>query len=117
MEGPSLHGTLHATIYEVDRLHTGGGSNVFSKVHLYMSMENSFVFRLISDSIALPVCNFDFSSPNSQVCNLTVSLWLTFFLWIKCLCLNVISMKFSDLWLELILEKIGQLESLEILVK
>ncbi|CAK9310404.1 unnamed protein product [Citrullus colocynthis] len=30
MEGASLHGTLHATIYEVDRLHTGGGSNLFS---------------------------------------------------------------------------------------
>jgi len=27
-----LHGTLHATIYEVDELHGGGGGNFFSKV-------------------------------------------------------------------------------------
>lgn len=27
-----LHGTLHATIYEVDRLHSGGGGNFFSKL-------------------------------------------------------------------------------------
>ncbi|EPS65578.1 hypothetical protein M569_09194 [Genlisea aurea] len=27
-----LHGTLHATIYEVDRLHVGGGRNFFSKL-------------------------------------------------------------------------------------
>ena len=29
-----LHGTLHVTIYEVDRLHgKGGGPNLFSKVY------------------------------------------------------------------------------------
>jgi phospholipase D1/2 len=27
-----LHGTLHATIYEVDKLKNIGGGNVFSKV-------------------------------------------------------------------------------------
>lgn len=27
-----LHGTLHATIYEVDKLHAGGGGNFFTKV-------------------------------------------------------------------------------------
>lgn len=27
-----LHGTLHATIYEVDKLQAGGGGNIFSMV-------------------------------------------------------------------------------------
>ncbi|GER48427.1 phospholipase D [Striga asiatica] len=27
-----LHGTLHVTIYEVDRLHSGGGGNFFNKI-------------------------------------------------------------------------------------
>jgi hypothetical protein len=27
-----LHGTLHATIYEVDKLNAGGGGNLFSMV-------------------------------------------------------------------------------------
>nr|CAB43062.1 phospholipase D2 [Craterostigma plantagineum] len=27
-----LHGTLHVTVYEVDRLHAGGGGNIFSKL-------------------------------------------------------------------------------------
>ncbi|KAF5466735.1 hypothetical protein F2P56_016635 [Juglans regia] len=27
-----LHGTLHATIFEVDEIHTGGGKNIFSKI-------------------------------------------------------------------------------------
>ena len=30
-----LHGTLHVTIYEVDKLHSGGGPNIFRKVLLY----------------------------------------------------------------------------------
>lgn len=30
-----LHGTLHATIYEVDKLHgDGGGPKIFRKVYL-----------------------------------------------------------------------------------
>ena len=28
-----LHGTLHATIYEVDKLKAGGGGNFFNKVN------------------------------------------------------------------------------------
>ncbi|KAI3802653.1 hypothetical protein L1987_30793 [Smallanthus sonchifolius] len=27
-----LHGTLHVTIYEVDKIHTSGGGNIFSKI-------------------------------------------------------------------------------------
>lgn len=31
-----LHGTLHVTIYEVDKLHSSGGGNIFKKVCLYL---------------------------------------------------------------------------------
>ncbi|CAA0827374.1 Phospholipase D alpha 1 [Striga hermonthica] len=37
-----LHGTLHVTIYEVDRLHNGGGGNLFNK--LMANIEESVGF-------------------------------------------------------------------------
>lgn len=85
MEGASLHGTLHATIYEVDRLHTGGGSNLFSMVHLHFWIESSFCIL-----VALPICSvyFDYE-------------FLVDFLRV----FECDSFKFSDLWMELNLRR------------
>lgn len=80
MEGDLLHGTLHVTVYEVEGLNPGGGSNVFSKVHILILPDDwkIFVLWLISNSVASLVCNvhicrFLFFSLNTYLCNLTMS--------------------------------------------
>lgn len=46
-----LHGTLHATIFEVDGIHTDGGHNIFSKVrciYLHFSLQGFYIIHIIS---------------------------------------------------------------------
>lgn len=43
-----LHGTLHATIYEVDNLHTGGlRSGFLGKVYLFLSFFSHIYFSFL----------------------------------------------------------------------
>lgn len=34
-----LHGTLHATVFEVDKLKSGGGGNFLSKVNFWACLD------------------------------------------------------------------------------
>lgn len=48
-----LHGTLHATIYEVDRLHGGGETHFFRKVCLYIFVTLFFLPLLDLEPVLL----------------------------------------------------------------
>lgn len=47
MENIHLHGTLHATIFEVDGLRSGGGPKIFRKVYVYFCIYFLFFFLFL----------------------------------------------------------------------